>query len=235
MKVAVLFFGGPDDREALSLGLRMAEHPGISMTIISFVPKDAAELALALAEGAKAPTRNWSMASLDEGGMEVARAPSISSFVIMTDKLLIDTEAKLDNAALALVKSPSLAENGEKKATVVFEEREVDDAAGAALAVGKEGFDLVVVGRARRPSPLVALLAQSQAHGRFRIREDAQRLGPVGEELVGQDVEEAPFDKVGEEEIDAQVGLSQPPSLLVVQQYDPELVKLKKSEMLISK
>ncbi|KAF2297905.1 hypothetical protein GH714_004978 [Hevea brasiliensis] len=35
--VTVLFFGGHDDREALSYGARMAEHPGISLIIIHFV------------------------------------------------------------------------------------------------------------------------------------------------------------------------------------------------------
>ncbi|KAL9690456.1 hypothetical protein QQ045_010854 [Rhodiola kirilowii] len=34
--IAVLFFGGPDDREALAYGSRMAEHPGIRLTVISF-------------------------------------------------------------------------------------------------------------------------------------------------------------------------------------------------------
>lgn len=32
----VLFFGGPDDQEALAYGLRMAEHPGISLTVVCF-------------------------------------------------------------------------------------------------------------------------------------------------------------------------------------------------------
>ncbi|KAF3582271.1 hypothetical protein DY000_02033837 [Brassica cretica] len=35
--VVVLFFGGRDDREALAYGLRMAEHPGISLTVFRFV------------------------------------------------------------------------------------------------------------------------------------------------------------------------------------------------------
>ncbi|KAK8965119.1 Cation/H(+) antiporter 19 [Platanthera guangdongensis] len=35
--VAVLFFGGPDDREAVAYGMRMAEHPGISLTVVRFV------------------------------------------------------------------------------------------------------------------------------------------------------------------------------------------------------
>ncbi|KAG8496855.1 hypothetical protein CXB51_008014 [Gossypium anomalum] len=36
--ITVLFFGGHDDREALAYGTRMAEHPGISLTVVRFVP-----------------------------------------------------------------------------------------------------------------------------------------------------------------------------------------------------
>ncbi|KAK9289171.1 hypothetical protein L1049_017645 [Liquidambar formosana] len=35
--VAVPFLGGPDDREALAYGVRIAEHPGIMLTVIRFV------------------------------------------------------------------------------------------------------------------------------------------------------------------------------------------------------
>ncbi|KAI9108389.1 hypothetical protein K1719_020580 [Acacia pycnantha] len=34
--MTVLFFGGPDDEEALAYGLRMAEHPGIGLTVVCF-------------------------------------------------------------------------------------------------------------------------------------------------------------------------------------------------------
>ncbi|KAG2302871.1 hypothetical protein Bca4012_061199 [Brassica carinata] len=34
LSVNVLFFGGGDDREALAYGLRMAEHPGVKLTIV---------------------------------------------------------------------------------------------------------------------------------------------------------------------------------------------------------
>ncbi|CAL0306920.1 unnamed protein product [Lupinus luteus] len=36
-KVVVPFFGGSDDREALSYGLRIAEHPGILLNVIKFI------------------------------------------------------------------------------------------------------------------------------------------------------------------------------------------------------
>lgn len=35
--VAVLFFGGPDDREALAYAWRMSEHPGINVTVMRFI------------------------------------------------------------------------------------------------------------------------------------------------------------------------------------------------------
>ncbi|KAM7251289.1 hypothetical protein ACFE04_023172 [Oxalis oulophora] len=42
-KITVLFFGGPDDREALAYGGRMAEHPGIFLTVIRFLSSPAEE------------------------------------------------------------------------------------------------------------------------------------------------------------------------------------------------
>jgi hypothetical protein len=33
----VVFFGGPDDREALELAGRMAEHPGVNVTAMRFL------------------------------------------------------------------------------------------------------------------------------------------------------------------------------------------------------
>lgn len=42
--VALLFFGGPDDREALAYAWRMSEHPGISITVMRFLAgEEAAE------------------------------------------------------------------------------------------------------------------------------------------------------------------------------------------------
>ncbi|XP_043704039.1 cation/H(+) antiporter 18-like [Telopea speciosissima] len=35
--ITVLFFGGCDDREALAYGVRMAEHPGINLTVVHFL------------------------------------------------------------------------------------------------------------------------------------------------------------------------------------------------------
>ncbi|CAL5437033.1 unnamed protein product [Camellia sinensis] len=39
-QVVVMFFGGADDREALSYAWRMSEHPGISLTVMRFIAGD---------------------------------------------------------------------------------------------------------------------------------------------------------------------------------------------------
>jgi hypothetical protein len=38
--VMLLFFGGPDDREALAFSMRMIDNPSISLTIVRFLPLD---------------------------------------------------------------------------------------------------------------------------------------------------------------------------------------------------
>ncbi|KAL7165109.1 hypothetical protein ACSBR2_040900 [Camellia fascicularis] len=38
--IVVLFFGGPDDREALSYAWRMSDHPAINLTVMRFIPGD---------------------------------------------------------------------------------------------------------------------------------------------------------------------------------------------------
>ena len=42
--VTVLFFGGRDDREALSYGARMTEHPGIRLTVLRFCASEHAPI-----------------------------------------------------------------------------------------------------------------------------------------------------------------------------------------------
>ncbi|KAJ8769137.1 hypothetical protein K2173_000912 [Erythroxylum novogranatense] len=37
-QIVVLFFGGPDDREALAYAWRMSEHAGVTLTVIRFIP-----------------------------------------------------------------------------------------------------------------------------------------------------------------------------------------------------
>lgn len=38
--VAMLFFGGPDDREGLAYAWKMSDHPGVNLTVMRFIPGD---------------------------------------------------------------------------------------------------------------------------------------------------------------------------------------------------
>lgn len=42
-QICIIFFGGPDDCQALELGGRMAEHPVVKPTIMRFVEKEGLE------------------------------------------------------------------------------------------------------------------------------------------------------------------------------------------------
>ncbi|KAI0510895.1 hypothetical protein KFK09_011506 [Dendrobium nobile] len=74
--MAVLFFGGPDDREALDYGVRMAEHPGISLVVLRFLQQDLAdaddEESLAYFQSKKSSGRYEEVADL--GTVQVAEA-----------------------------------------------------------------------------------------------------------------------------------------------------------------
>jgi hypothetical protein len=39
-RICIVFFGGPDDREALELGKKMAEHPAVAVTVVRFVKQN---------------------------------------------------------------------------------------------------------------------------------------------------------------------------------------------------
>ncbi|KAG9457245.1 hypothetical protein H6P81_001753 [Aristolochia fimbriata] len=54
--ITVLFFGGPDDREALAYATRMAEHPGVQLSVVCF-SWDLSDL----------PTANNTQTSIDVG------------------------------------------------------------------------------------------------------------------------------------------------------------------------
>ncbi|GLT78153.1 hypothetical protein SLA2020_496990 [Shorea laevis] len=55
--ITVLFFGGHDDCEALAYGSRMAEHPGISLTVIRLLPSPQISGEI-VREGVKSSTRS---------------------------------------------------------------------------------------------------------------------------------------------------------------------------------
>ncbi|MCO5604318.1 hypothetical protein L7F22_058483 [Adiantum nelumboides] len=212
--VAVLFYGGPDDREALALGYRMAEHPGVKLTVYRFVSADRiehhVEMTL-LQEGKASPAHDVI------GDSEAPPAPHApfsfgSKFSFGHDAfnyMVLETdlvkESKLDEDCLAMAKQKATTgpiNEGEvvTAQSIRYEEMAISDPVGAALVVGKmEEMSLILVGRGRKPSPLIAAFFGKQA--------EYAELGPVGEALTVA----AP--------IEMQC------SVLAVQQYDPELVQ----------
>ncbi|KAF9679674.1 hypothetical protein SADUNF_Sadunf06G0039100 [Salix dunnii] len=112
-RVCIMFFGGPDDREALELGGRMGEHPAVKVTIVRF---------------------------------------------------------ELDETAIAEFKS-------KWEGTVEYTENAVSNIIEAVLGIGRSGdYDLIVVGKGRFPSTMVAELAYRQA--------EHAELGPIGDILA---------------------------------------------------
>ncbi|KAF8395095.1 hypothetical protein HHK36_019035 [Tetracentron sinense] len=166
--VCVVFFGGPDDREALELGGRMAEHPGVKMTVVRFVEKNGAE----------------SNGVMLRPSPEKCRENRYSFSTAAMDR---QREKELDEGAVAEFRRrwDGMAEYVEKVASNIVE---------GVLAMGRSGeYKLIVVGRGRFPSKMVAELADRSA-------ENAE-LGPIGDILASS-------------------GHSVVSSVLVIQQHD---------------
>lgn len=73
--MAVLFFGGPDDREALDYAARMAEHPGISVLVLRFLQHDSDagdEEALAYFQSKKTAARYKEVTAVGAGHVSAA-------------------------------------------------------------------------------------------------------------------------------------------------------------------
>ncbi|XWS41307.1 hypothetical protein CRYUN_Cryun17cG0070300 [Craigia yunnanensis] len=128
--VAVLFFGGPDDREALAYGWRMCEHPGISLTVLRFVPGEDA------AESTMQPT-----AAQNDPGMITVETDN-SREKQLDDEYINDFRMKNANDE-SIIYTESVVNNGEE--TV------------AAIRTLDSSHDLFIVGRGQGMiSPLTA-------------------------------------------------------------------------------
>lgn len=150
-RVCVLFFGGPDDREALELGVRMAEHPVVKLTVVRFVEKPEAR------------------------GNEITLRPSLSkcrekSYSFSTAHMNREKEKELDEAAVAEFR-------GRWDGTAGYMEKVAGNVVEQVLAIGQsKDYDLLVMGRGRFPSTMVADLADRPA--------EHPELGPVGDVLA---------------------------------------------------
>lgn len=148
-RVCVLFFGGPDDREALELGGRMAEHPAVKVTVVGFVEKGLRNDGVTLRPSlSKCSEKNYSFstATMDR-----------------------EKEKELDEAAVAEFRS--------KWDGMEYIEKTDNNVVEEVLGLGQCGdYDLIVVGKGRFPSPMVAKLADRQA--------EHAELGPIGDLLA---------------------------------------------------
>ncbi|KAL6277876.1 hypothetical protein ACE6H2_021477 [Prunus campanulata] len=157
-RICIIFFGGPDDREALELGGRMAEHPAVKVTVVRFVEKEGLE-------------------SNGPHGLMLKPSPSKStdnSYSFSTAKMDREKEKKLDEGAMAEFRS-----KWDGKAEYI-EKVGANNIIEGVLAIGRSGDqDLLVVGKGRFPSAMVAELADRQA--------EHAELGPVGDILASSD------------------------------------------------
>ncbi|KAJ6380971.1 hypothetical protein OIU77_029800 [Salix suchowensis] len=152
-RVCIMFFGGPDDREALELGGRMGEHPAVKVTIVRFIQQEGQEKNHVVLQ----------LSPSERGGVELSY--SFSTAIMSPEK-----EKELDETAMAEFKS-------KWEGTVEYTENEVSNIVEAVLAIGRSGdYDLIVVGKGRFPSKMVAELAYRQA--------EHAELGPIGDILA---------------------------------------------------
>ncbi|KAM6574632.1 cation/H(+) antiporter 20 [Cannabis sativa] len=152
-RVCIVFFGGPDDREALELGSRMAEHPAVKVTVVRFVNKE----------------------GLNGDRVTLMPSPNKSteiSYSFSTATMNRPVEKELDETAVTEFRSRwdiGIVEYTEKVATSNMIEE--------VLAVGRNiDYDLIVVGKGRFPSNMVAELAERHA--------EHPELGPIGDILA---------------------------------------------------
>ncbi|XP_052172400.1 cation/H(+) antiporter 20 isoform X2 [Diospyros lotus] len=137
--VCIIFFGGPDDRQALVLGGRMAEHPAVEVTMTRFVEKEGSH------------------------GNGVILRPSPNkcrenNYSFSTAIMNREKEKEADEMAVAdfRQKWEGMVEYVEKAAAGNIVE--------AVVEIGRSGdYDLVVVGKGRFPSATVAKLADREA------------------------------------------------------------------------
>ncbi|KAE8716434.1 Cation/H(+) antiporter 20 [Hibiscus syriacus] len=192
-RVCILFFGGQDDREALELGGRMAEHPAVKVDVVRFVETEEIQRdgLIFRPSASKSTEKNY----------------SFSTASITTEK-----EKESDDAVVAEFRS-------KWDGTVEYVEKTGSNVVEQVLGLGQSGeYDLIVVGKGRFPSPTVAKLADRQAEhaelgpvGDLLASSNRHVLSSV---LVMQQhntsqVEEMPVTKVDQNDNDGVAGMGE--------------------------
>lgn len=151
-RVCIIFFGGPDDREALELGGRIADHPAVKVTVIRFVEKDGKKAKGVMLRLSPAQTQC-----------------SDQTYSFSTAEMNREKERELDETAIAEFQSKCVG--------VDYIEKVVSNVVEEVLTIGqRRDYDLIVVGKGRFPSNMVAELAERKA--------EHAELGPIGDILT---------------------------------------------------
>lgn len=163
--VVVYFFGGPDDREALAYGFRMAEHPGITLHVIKFLTNPGPAT-----DDLSIPVRASSIAS------ELSEITD-SRYQFSLFGLDQDKQRELDDEALAHVQRRSAADAGR----VTYEDVNVMSPLEEVVRLSSgRAYDIILVGRSRRPTPFLEKIVRKHAV--------YAELGPVGDALMDPQV-----------------------------------------------
>ncbi|XP_024520981.1 cation/H(+) antiporter 18 [Selaginella moellendorffii] len=164
--VAVFFFGGPDDREALAMGCRMAEHPGVKVKVIHFLSCSDGEL-VTHRKSIVISTRKTSRKSIFQ------REGEQHHYHVDLEGVDFEKEKQIDIDTIAALRE-------EDKQGILYEQVPVGDPIDAVMdTVRNCEYNLVIVGRARVPCRLIASLNN--------LALEYEELGPIGSVLASSD------------------------------------------------
>ncbi|KAI5067490.1 hypothetical protein GOP47_0018018 [Adiantum capillus-veneris] len=155
-KVAVLFFGGADDREALAFGLRLAEHPNVTLWVLRLVLNP---------EGSSG---------------------QLSHSAINIDEIPLDEEKLDEETLAFVKPFKVEGEETIKKGQSIYYEEHMYESPidQSVLAIAKSGgFSLFLVGRGHNSKDIIGVLPTTTHHHVERQPESSD-LGLVGDALA---------------------------------------------------